>query len=160
MTMSSDFAVLLSVIAARTAIVWGALLLGLRLLGRRQLGQINIYDLALIMALANAVQNAMTEGRGELGIGLVAAATLLLLGRLLAMLLSRRPALEAPLLGTPVVIINNGQLQPTPMRRYHVSEAQIQQAMRQHGLSQISQVRLAVLELDGSLSIVGSDQPT
>ncbi len=83
----------LSIYAARTAIVLIWMVLGLRLLGKRQIGQLNIYDVALVMALANAVQNAMTGGQGKLVVGIVCAGTLMLLGRLLTAIFIRAPRL-------------------------------------------------------------------
>ena len=74
----------LSTIAARTLIVLVVLILGLRLVARRHIGEMNIYDLALLLALANSVQNAMTKGSGHLGVGLVSAGVLLLAGRALS----------------------------------------------------------------------------
>src|SRR5436305_13138347 len=97
-------------IAVRTASMALFLILGFRLLGKRQLGQLNIYDLAMIMALGNAIQNAMTQGKGQLAVGLVSAGTLMLIGKLFSLLFVRAPALEARVVGSPTVIVNNGQL--------------------------------------------------
>ena len=69
-----------STIAARTLVVLFALVVGLRLLGKRQIGQMNIYDLALVMLLANGVQNAMTKGSGFLGAGMFSAGALFIAG--------------------------------------------------------------------------------
>src|SRR5947209_12642794 len=108
--MSRAFALFLVAIACRTAIVLFGLTIGLRLLGKRQIGQMNVYDLVLVMALANAVQNAMTLGRGELSVGVVSAGVLLLVGRLLTSLFLRRPHLGERWVGTPTVIIDHGRL--------------------------------------------------
>src|SRR5579875_937927 len=107
----------LSTIAARTAIVVLALLAGVRLFGKRQVGGMNIYDLVLVLLLANAVQNAMTQGSGMLGVGIVSAGVLLLLDRFLGVVFVKRPTLEARLVGTPTVIIRDGQLERAHMRR-------------------------------------------
>ena len=78
--MPPDGPKFLVAIAVRTLLVLLALVISLRLLGKRQSGQFNIYDLALIMLLANAVQNAMTNGDGHLLVGVVSAGTLLAAG--------------------------------------------------------------------------------
>ncbi|HEY8884117.1 MAG TPA: hypothetical protein VIO35_02300, partial [Chloroflexota bacterium] len=96
---------LLTVIAIRTAIVLVALVAGVRIFGKRQIGGMNVYDLVLVLLLANAVQNAMTEGSGNLGVGLVSAGTLLLADRLLGIVFTKRPELEGQLLGTPTVVV-------------------------------------------------------
>src|SRR5262249_17282001 len=138
-------------IAVRTAVVLIYLTAGLRLLGKRQLGQMNIYDLAMVMALANAVQNAMTAGEGRLPIGVVSAGTLLLLGRLLTVAFARSPTLEQHLCGTPTILINDGHLVRDHLRRECITFDQLVAVLRHHGLTHPSEVKLAVLEVDGTL---------
>ncbi len=148
------FLYFLSLLAARTAIVFLFLVIGLRLLGKRQIGAMNIYDLALIMALANGVQNAMTGGKGDLWAGLVCAGTLLFLGRLLVTVFLRLPRLEQAVCGTPTVIINDGKVIEARMRREGITEAQLLTALRRHGLTTPGEAKMAVLEVDGTLSVV------
>jgi len=145
---------LLAGIAVRTATMALFLILGFRLLGKRQLAQLNIYDLTMIMALGNAIQNAMTEGKGYLAVGMVSAGTLMLIGKLFSLLFVRAPSLEARVVGSPTVIVDNGRLLRDHMAREHVTEEEVMAAMRSHGLTRLEQVRMAVLEVDGSLSIV------
>ena len=148
-----------SILAAHTAIIVVVLLVGLRIGGKRRLGQASIYDLALIMAVANAVQNAMTQGRGELWVGFVTAGTLLLIGKLCAVLFVRLPALETRVVGTPTIILQHGELLHDRMRREHITEDQVLLALRQHGLFSPRQAELGVLEVDGSLAIVPRRKP-
>lgn len=152
--MTAAFAYFLTVLAGRTIVVAVCLIAGLRWLGKRQLGQMNIYDLALVMALANAIQNAMTAGKGELSVGLVCAGALLVLGRILAALFVHDPRAEQRITGIPTLIVHDGRLDRDRMRREHVTEEQVMAAIRQHGLTRLKQVKLAVLEVDGSLSII------
>src|SRR5256885_13395674 len=84
----------LLIVAAKTTIVYVFLVAGLRLLGKRELGQMNIYDLVLIIVLANSVQNAMVGNDTTLDGGLVAAATLLILNRLFTLALTRSRKIE------------------------------------------------------------------
>src|SRR5262249_30937521 len=127
---------------------------GLRALGKRQVGQMNIYDLALIMALANSVQNAMTSGKGDLSVGLVSAGTLLVIGWAISMLFIRMPKLEERLIGTPTVLIHEGHIEHEHLRREHIAMEELLAVVRQHGLPDPRDVKLAVLEVDGSISIV------
>ena len=144
----------LSTIAARTAVVLFVLIGGLRVLGKRQIGQMNVYDLAMIMALANAVQNAMTNGSGNLSVGLVSSGTLLVVGWLLTIVFVRLPKVEDRLVGTPTLLINNGNFLSDEMRRERVTADEIMLALREHGLTDVAQVLLATLEVDGTISIV------
>jgi len=146
-----EFLIALSI---RTAIVLLFLIGGLRLLGKRQIGQINVYDLAMIMAVANAIQNAMTSGAGDLSAGFVCAGTLLLLGRFLTAFILRSPKLADRLVGTPSVIINDGKLIRDHVQLERLTEDQINAVLREHGLTSVDQVRMAVMEVDGTLSII------
>ena len=148
----------LSIIAARTAIVLVALVLGIRVFGKREMGGMTVIDLVVVLALANAVQNAMTLGSGVLLVGIVSGGTLLLLDRLLGLALVRRPSLERFLTGGPVVIIQNGELQRDQMRREGLTVEEVMGAVRGYGLATLAEVKLGVLEADGSLSVVAVDR--
>jgi uncharacterized membrane protein YcaP (DUF421 family) len=138
----------------RTAIVLVWLAVGFRLLGKRHVAQMNVYDLVFIMCLANAVQNAMTAGKGELSVGLTSAAVLIAAGRLLSELFVRAPKLERQFVGTPTPLISNGRVIVHNLHREGVSRSELRAALRQHGLQRPEQVKLAVLEVDGTLSVV------
>ena len=157
--MSHDYLHFLALISIRTAFVLFYLLIGLRVLGKRQIGQMNIYDLALIMALANAVQNAMTMGAGDLSAGMASSGTLLLIGYVLTRLFIRLPKLEEHIVGTPTVLISNGQLLQDRMRKENITESQVTVALHQHGLTDPAQALTAVLEVDGSISVVPKSEP-
>ncbi len=126
----------------------------LRLLGKRQISQLNIFDLAAIMGVANAVQNGMTMGSGNLSIGIQSVLILLLSGRLVASLLVREPKIECSLIGSPTLLISDGVMVQKNMRREMVTDSQLHVALRQHGFTKPGEVRMAVLEVDGSISIV------
>jgi uncharacterized membrane protein YcaP (DUF421 family) len=148
----------LSTIAARTAIVLIVLLVGVRLFGKREMAGMTLFDLVLVLTLANAVQNAMTVGSGMLGVGIVSGGTLLLINGALGRLFVRRPSIEAGFTGVPVVIVRDGQLQVDAMQREGITPEEVLAAARGYGLSRLDQVSLAVLETDGSLSIVPADE--
>lgn len=145
------------IIAAKTAVIYAFLVLALRLLGKRELGQMNIYDLVLIIVIANAVQNAMVGDDTTLIGGMVAALTLLILNRLLNLLLVRSDKIERALVGEPILLFNDGQLIEERMRREGVTQEQLLAALREHGLETLEEVRMVVLEVDGSLSVVPCD---
>lgn len=141
-------------IAGKTVIIYLFLVFGLRLLGKRELGQMTVYDLVLIIVLANSVQNAMLGNDNTLGGGLVAAITLLLLNRLFTLLLLRSPRFERRMVGEPQVIISDGHVSRDRLAREGIAREQVMAALREHGLERIEDVRLGVLEVDGTISIV------
>ncbi len=141
-------------IVARTAVVVFALVAGLRIVGRRDLGGLNMIDLVMVLLLGNAVQNAITSGSGALAVGLVSAATLLIIDQVLGIVFVREPWLEGRLFGDPVVLASNGRLDPWALRREGIDEDEVLTAAREQGVADLSQVRLAVLEDDGTISII------
>ncbi len=152
--MTHAFIYFLSLIAARTAIIFIVLLILFRVLGKRQIGQMNIYDLAMIMAIANGVQNAMTNGNGNLTPGIVSSGTLIVVGAVMTRLFVKLPRLEQRMVGTPTLLVNQGQWMDSAMRREKVTQEEVLAAMRQHGVADIAEVDIAMLEIDGAISIV------
>ena len=138
----------------RAALMMAFLFVGFRLLGKRMAAQMNIYDLAMIMAVSNAVQNAMTGGRGELQVGLYTSTSVILLAYFVTRLFAKVPKLEERVIGKPTLIINNGVLLSDRLRREHLTEDEVMEALRQHGLTSPSEAKLAVFEVDGSISVV------
>jgi uncharacterized membrane protein YcaP (DUF421 family) len=145
------------VIAAKTAVIYVFLIAGLRLLGKRELGQMSLYDLVLIIILGNAVQNAMINNDNTLGGGVVAALVLLTMNRALNAVLVRSKRLERTLVGEPVLIVHNGLMLTDRMDRQGITREQLEAALREHGIDDVSTVRMAVLEVDGSISVVPDD---
>jgi uncharacterized membrane protein YcaP (DUF421 family) len=143
-----------SAIAVRTIIVAVCLVVGVRLFGKRLAGGLNILDLLLVLLLGNAVQNAITVGSGELAVGLVSVACLLIIDRLIGILFVRNPFLESRFFGAPTILVTNGKLNPVAMRHEGVSEDEVLTAIHEQGLSDLSQVKLGMLEEDGTISIV------
>ena len=148
-----------AVIAAKTTVIYAFLVIGLRLLGRRTLGQMNIYDLVVIIVLANAVQNAMVGNDTSLVGGVVAAVTLLVLNRVVTTLIARSPNAERVLVGEPIVLVNHGQLVSGNLKRCGITEDQVMEALREHELDHLDRARLCVLEADGTISVVPAGSP-
>jgi uncharacterized membrane protein YcaP (DUF421 family) len=149
----------LSVLAGKTAVVLVVLVALYRVLGKRSLANFTVYDLVTVMAVANAVQNAMTEGRGEVLVGIGCSATLLLLAFGTSKLFVSLPASERLVLGEPVLLIHNGQVLAHRLRQEHVTQLELQEALRAYGLAAAVEVEMAVLEVDGSISVVPKDVP-
>lgn len=141
-------------IAVKTALIYLFIVVGIRLLGTRELGRLNAYDFVLVVVVANAVQNALVGGDNTLVGGLVSALTLLLLNLLVTWILSRFPWLEKHVVGEAVVLVSDGRPQWERMKREGVTRDELMAALREHGVTGIHEVRLAVLEVDGDISVV------
>ncbi len=144
-------------IAGKTAVIYLGVVVGVRLLGTRELGRLNAYDFVLVVVLANSVQNALVGGDNTLVGGLVSALTLLLMNWLLTWLLDRFPWLEKQVVGEPVVLVSDGQARLDRMQREGVTRDELMAALREHGIIGLGDVRLAVLEVDGDISVVPRD---
>jgi uncharacterized membrane protein YcaP (DUF421 family) len=143
-----------AVIAAKTAIVYASLIIGLRWLGKRELGQMSLYDFVMIVILGNAVQNAMIGTDTTLGGGLVAAMILILMNKGFNELIRASPRVEHLLVGEPVLIVHDGKVLEDRMKKTGISMDQLMAALREHGYEKVEGVHLAVLEVDGTISIV------
>ena len=148
-----------SAIIARTVIVVLCLIAGVRFSGKRVGGGLNLLDLLLVLLLGNAVQNALTQGSGDLLVGIVSVLTLLAIDRLVGNLFVRRPFLESRFFGSPTVLVSQGRLNLPAMRQEGVSEDEVLTAVHEQGLRDVSQVKLGFLEENGSISIIPRDDP-
>ncbi|MEG2804496.1 YetF domain-containing protein [Stenotrophomonas sp.] len=137
------------------AIVVYAVVLGMvRLSGKRALGQITPFDVLLIVLLGNAVQNALLGKDTSLGGGLLLAATLIALNYAVGWLSTRSRRIETLVEGEPVLIARDGKLLDSVLRREMVTPADFDAALRQQGCLDISEVELALLEINGHITIV------
>ena len=157
--MTASWATLLDV-ALRTTIVYIALLFGIRLTGKRQLGQMNPFDLVLLLIIANAVQNAMVGPDTSLAGGLVAAGVLLTWHQVFDRLRRSNRNLAHWLEGEGIMLINHGQVLPGHLQRAGLTADELFQALREHGVAAVGDVRLAVLEPDGNISVIRNDDLT
>lgn len=145
-------------VALRTSIVYVALLVGLRLTGTRQLGQMSTFDLVLLLIIANAVQNAMVGPDTSLAGGLVAAGVLIGWHRVVDWLRLRSRGFAKVLAGEGIMLIHNGRILEAHCHRAGVTREELDQALREHGVSSVQDVMLAVLEPDGAVSVIRKDE--
>jgi uncharacterized membrane protein YcaP (DUF421 family) len=140
----------------RSVLIYVALLVALRIFGKREVGQVTLYDLVLILLVANAVQPAMTGPDNSLLGGLVIIAALVLLNFVVGQL-DRFGLFHRLLQPEPAIVVRDGQYLAGNMRREGVDREEVESAIREHGLEDVSQVQMAVLEPDGTISIVSRD---
>lgn len=141
-------------IVLRSLLVYVAVFGGLRLMGKREMGQMTVFDLVVILLIANAVQNAMVGADVSVQGGLLAAFVLLVVNRAVALLRLRGARWGRLLEGTPTVMIEDGETVQPHMRKEGLDRDDVEMAIREHGLSSASAIKLAILETDGSISIV------
>jgi uncharacterized membrane protein YcaP (DUF421 family) len=145
-------------LALRAIVIYVAFFIGLRIFGKREIGQFTVFDLVLILLIANALQPAMTGPDTSLTGGLILIATLLLINRVLALVRRRLPVLDSLINPEPTVIARDGRWVERGFEKEDLSLEDAQMALREHGVEKVDDVRLAVLEEDGSISVVPKDQ--
>jgi uncharacterized membrane protein YcaP (DUF421 family) len=145
-------------VALRTVIIYVVVLAGIRLTGKREVGQMASFELVLILLLANVVQNAMTGPDTSLAGGVVGVCTLLMSNVIMTRISSRSRTLRRALEGTPTVLILKGKTIIKNMQKEYIAHEELEQALREHGISTFADVGIAVLEVDGSISVLRKDE--
>jgi uncharacterized membrane protein YcaP (DUF421 family) len=141
-------------IVFRTAIVYVFLVAILRITGKREVGQLSILELIVILLISDAVQNSMVGENATLLGGLVAVLTLFGIDLLLKAITARSRRVRAVIEGEPRLIVRDGQLLTRALEEEKVERRDVEAAIRENGLTGLDDVRYAVLETDGSISVI------
>lgn len=138
----------------RGATMYLLVMLLMRLSGKRAVGQFTPFDLILLILIGNAVQNGINGGDNSLTGAAIMACTLVALNYAVAFVTSRSRAAEKLVEGVPVVLARNGTLFPAMLKRELVSTSDFDEALRMNGIDDVRDVQLALLETNGSISVV------
>jgi uncharacterized membrane protein YcaP (DUF421 family) len=133
--------------------IYVALLVALRLFGKREVGQFTLYDLVFILLVANALQPAITGPDTSVGGGFILIVALVGTNYVVGKL-NNLPRFRRLFTPAPAVIVRDGQCLVDVMRREGVDQEEVEMSMREHGIVDMKEVQLAVLEPDGTISIV------
>ena len=139
----------------RAVVIYTALLIALRLFGKREVGQFTLYDLVFILLVANALQPAITGPDTSILGGFVLIVALVGMNWLVGKL-DRIPRFHRLFTPAPAIIVRDGKYLPDVMRREGVDQDEVEMSMREHGITEIKDVQLGVLEPDGTISIVAT----
>jgi uncharacterized membrane protein YcaP (DUF421 family) len=150
----------LALIVLRTLVVYVVLLAALRLSGKRALGQMTPFDLVVLLIISNAVQNAMVGPDTSLNGGLLAAVALLVVDRGVDYLALRSGRVRSTVIGSPTLLVYNGQVIMDHLNKEGLTESEVLQALREHGVDDLVAVKSAVLEIDGTISVIPRDAPS
>jgi len=138
----------------RTIVVYVFLLIGLRLAGKRELGQFNPFDLVVLLLLSNTLQNAIIGNDNSLAGGLLGAAVLLAINYAVVRFLYRHPAIERLVEGDPDVLVRDGEAIQHRMERELITRDQLEAAARRQGIDSLDRVRECRLETGGALTFI------
>ncbi len=136
----------------RPVVVYLFLVIGLRLAGKRELAQLNPFDLVVLLTLSNTVQNAIIGDDNSVTGGVIGAATLLLLNYLVVRFLYRHEKLDRFVEGAPGVLIENGQIREDQLSKEVLTRQELDAAAHRQGIGNLEDVERAVLEPGGTIS--------
>lgn len=146
----------LELIIRGTLMYWFIFLL-LRLGGRRDIGSFGAADVLLLVLIADAAQNAMAADYNNVGEGMVLVGTLVFWSVFVDRICYFFPAIANVLEPKRVLLVKDGKLQPAGMRREYITEDELMEELREHGVDDLSKVRRAYMEGTGGVSILLSE---
>lgn len=145
-------------IISRSAAIYLFMIIALRLFGKKELSQLNTADVILILLISNAIQNAMVGQNTSLIGGIVAASVLFIINFVLKRLMFKYKKFSDFMLEKPEILIHNGILDFKSLGKLNISNDELKEAMREHGVEHFADVKLAMLEIDGNISIISGDK--
>ena len=145
-------------IIIRSTSVYLFMLIALRIFGKKELSQLNTSDVILILLISNSVQNAMVGSNISLSGGLAAASVLFAMNFTLKKLMYKFPNFSDFMQEKPEILIHNGKMDFKVLSKLNITHDELKEAIREHGVEHFSDVKLAMLEIDGNISIISGNK--
>jgi len=139
-----------------TLCIYLFIIIAIRLFGKKELAQLSVVDLVFILLISNAVQNAMVGPDSTLSGGLVAATTLFVVNYVFKNLKYKLPKFGKLLEGDAIMLIYQGKILETHLEKARITHEELMEAIREHGVSSVKEVDLAILEVDGNISVLSN----
>ncbi|HBF37137.1 MAG TPA: DUF421 domain-containing protein [Firmicutes bacterium] len=140
-----------------SVVIYLFIIIAIRLFGKKELSQLSIVDLVLILLISNAVQNAMVGQDTTLTGGLIAATALFLTNFLLKFIFNRFPRFGRLVQGEALLLIYKGKLNEANIKKAKITMDELRESIREHGVATLEEVDLAVMEMDGNVSILSHE---
>ena len=145
-------------IIIRSVSVYFFMIIALRIFGKKQLSQLNTADVILILLISNSVQNAMVGNNTSLYGGIVAALALFVINFAFKKIMSKSDFIKNLVQDKPEILIHNGRIEFETIAKLGITNDELQEAMREHGVEKYKDVKLSMFEIDGSISIISGDK--
>ena len=145
-------------IVLRSICVYLFMIIALRIFGKKELSQLNTADVILILLISNSVQNAMVGSNSSLLGGILAAFALFLINLIFKKTMLHSKFIKEMLQDKPEILTHNGKIEFKALSKLGISSEELQEAMREHGVEFYKDVKLAMFEIDGSISIISGDK--
>ena len=144
-------------IAGRSVAVYLFMILAIKFFGKKELSQLSVIDLVFILLISNSVQNAMVGPSTTLEGGITAAASLFIINSILKQFLFRDKKVNEWIQGLPVILVHEGKVVEEHLQKEKITHEELDAAVREHGVASVSEVNLAILEVDGNISILSDN---
>lgn len=144
----------LLIVIGQTVAIYIFLLVALSRIGRSDIAGLTPIGYLTIALLGSAVESGLYKGSGSLLAGLTSAATLIVADQATTFLAGKWPRMRSWLAGIPIVLVHNGQIIPSHLRQARLTERDLRAAIRMRGYDNLDNIRLAVLEVDGSVGVI------
>ena len=145
-------------IIIRSTAVYFFMVIALRFFGKKELSQLNTADVILILLISNSVQNAMVGDNTSLYGGMAAATVLFAINFILKKLMFKYKRFSDFMQEKPEILIHDGNLDFKALSKLNISSDELKEAMREHGIEHFKDVKLAMIEIDGNISIISGDK--
>lgn len=145
-------------IVLRSIAVYLFMVIALRIFGKKELSQLNTADVILILLISNSVQNAMVGSNSSLAGGLVAALVLFTFNYILKKAMYKSKNFNHLVQDTPLILIHDGKVDFKALAKLEISSDELDEVIREHGVENYKEVKLAMMEIDGNISIISGDK--
>ena len=145
-------------ITLRSVAVYFFMIIALRIFGKKELSQLNTADVILILLISNSVQNAMVGADTSLYGGMIAAFSLFLINFIFKKVMLKSKFIKGLVQDKPEILIHNGKTEFKTLARLGITSEELEEAMREHGIEYYKDVKLAMFEIDGNISIISGNE--
>jgi len=145
-------------VVIRAAVIYAFVWLVLRALGKRELGELTAFELVLLFIIGDLVQQSITQDDTSVTAAILAISTIALLIVLQSFSVFRWKGLRPAIEGTPVVLVHDGRIMETPLRRERMTVDDLKEAARAQGIADIADIKIAILENEGKVSFITFDR--
>jgi len=145
------------IIAGKSVAVYLFIILAIRIFGKKELAQLSVVDLVFILLISNSVQNAMVGDNTTLPGGLIAATGLFIANSILKILLRKWGWFNKAVQGEKITLVHEGTVIQKGLNDAQMSLLELEMAIREHGVASIGEVDLAILEVDGNVSVLSDN---
>ena len=145
-------------ITLRSVAVYFFMIIALRIFGKKELSQLNTADVILILLISNSVQNAMVGADTSLYGGIIVAFSLFLINFIFKKVMLKSKFIKGLVQDKPEILIHNGKTEFKTLARLGITSEELEEAMREHGIEYYKDVKLAMFEIDGNISIISGNE--